>query len=219
MAPDFLDRYSRGNSVCHRLPARLKIVLTLGVILASLCLPIEQWPLHGCLLCLVFAAQSLAKIPLRYLLRRLTLFLPFVLLLAISIPSAQGFQRGWELFFAVLVRSALSFLAGLWLVNVTPFDELLTALRKFGVPLVLIAILAFMYRYLFVVFDELNRMRDARRARSFGRRSWRRELAERAQLVGVLLIRSLERAERVYGAMCARGWNGQIHTLESRPDR
>lgn len=214
MESDFLDRFSRGDTFCHRLSPQLKLALTLAVIAIGLCTPIEHWPLHGVLLCVVFAAQSAAQIPLSYLWHRLVLFFPFVLLLSISIPSAHAFQQGWDLFAAVIVRSTLSFMAGLWLVNVTPFDQILVALRRWHFPLVFVALLAFMYRYLFVVFDELNRMRDARRARSFGRTSrWARWKGE-SQLIGMLLIRSLERAERVYGAMCARGWDGQVRTLD-----
>jgi cobalt/nickel transport system permease protein len=70
-----------------------------------------------------------------------------------------------------------------------------------------------MYRYIFVVFDEFDRMRQARLARSFGRRRGWQEWVTSAQLLGMLLIRSLDRAERVYGAMCARGWDGRVRTL------
>lgn len=219
MSPDFLDRFSRGNTVCHRLPPRFKIGAALAVIVLGLVVPIAHWPIHGCLICIAFAALGLARIPLRYVLHRLGMFLPFVLLLSISVPAAHRFHHGWDLFAALVVRSTLSLLAGLWLVNVTPFDQILSTLRRSGVPVVLIAILAFMYRYLFVVFDELSRMRDARRARSFnGQRGWK-EWRTSAQLIAMLLIRSLERAERVYGAMCARGWDGHVRTIDAPGDR
>jgi len=58
---------------------------------------------------------------------------------------------------------------------------------------------------MFVLLDESQRMRRARLSRTFtGRqaRSWR----TRASVLGQLFIRSGERAERIYGAMCARGW-------------
>jgi cobalt/nickel transport system permease protein len=213
MGHDFLDRYSRGDTFFHRLPARLKIVATFALILTGLWVPLDYWPVHGCLACLIFAAQSVAQIPLAYLGHRLLLFLPFVVLMSIGLPLAESSAANWQWFAAVLVRSTLSFLAGLWLVNVTPFDQLLVGFRRLGMPQVLIAILAFMYRYIFVVFDEFDRMRQARLARSFGRRRGWQEWVTSAQLLGMLLIRSLDRAERVYGAMCARGWDGRVRTL------
>jgi cobalt/nickel transport system permease protein len=214
MGHDFLDRYSRGDTFFHRLPARLKIVATLAVILTALWVPVEYWPVHGCLACLIFSAQSLSGIPLAYLGHRLLLFVPFVILMSIGLPLSDASPASWQWLAGVLVRSTLSFMAGLWLVNVTPFDQLLVGFRRLGLPLILIAILAFMYRYIFVVFDEFARMREARLARSFGRRRFWREWALSAQLLGMLLIRALDRAERVYGAMCARGWDGRVRTLE-----
>jgi cobalt/nickel transport system permease protein len=62
-----------------------------------------------------------------------------------------------------------------------------------------------MYRYLFVLVDEAERMQRARRSRTFTRlrtHAWE----SRASLVGQLFVRSTERAERIYAAMCARGW-------------
>jgi len=215
MGPDFLDRFSRGQTVCHRLPAGLKLAITIAVIATAVITPVRYWPVHGCLACLLFIAHSLAEIPLRYLLHRILYFLPFVLVLAVSLPAGGGS----ELAAGIFVRSVLAFLAGLWLVNVTPYDDLLVTLRRLHVPVLLIALLAFMYRYAFVVFDELGRMREARAARSFGRSVWWRNWGHSAQLLGMLLIRSMNRAERVYGAMCARGWNGEIRTLDHPEDR
>lgn len=211
---DYLDRFSRSQSICHRLPPRGQLLLAFLAILASVSVPVELWPLHGALACLVFVGHTLAGIPLSYLAKRLAVFLPMVLMLSISMPLSQGFARGWEIMAAILIRSTLSFLAGLWLVNVMPFERLLATLRGLWVPEVLVAILAFMYRYLFVLWDELDKMRVARRARTFGEGSLRFRWKTSAQLIGMLLIRAMERAERVHGAMCARGWDGRVRTLD-----
>jgi cobalt/nickel transport system permease protein len=214
MAVDFLDRYSRGTTFCHRLPARLKIVLAFLTIAAALLLPISLWPLHGCLACLVFAALGLAEIPLAYLIRRVLLLLPLVGLMALALPLSRGFSAGWEEAAGILARSIVAFLAALWLVNTTPFDRLLVAFRQLGMPRVFVALLTFTYRYVFLVFDELARMRTAQRARTFGyRRPWA-VWHSTVQLVAMLLIRSLNRAERVHHAMLARGWQGDVRTLD-----
>lgn len=217
MALDFLDRYSRGSTIIHRWPVELKVLLTVAVVAGGLFVPAEAWPLHGLLLCLVFAGLSVAGIPLGYLWHRLLGFWLFAIMLTISIPAGQRFRAGWDLAATILMQSTLGFLAGVWLVNVTPFDKLLYTLRRWGMPRLLVAILAFMYRYSYVIFDELERMRVARRARDFGGNSWWHNWKSNAQLIGMLLVRSLSRAERVHGAMCARGWSGEIHLLEKKP--
>jgi len=91
------------------------------------------------------------------------------------------------------------------LANTTPFSELLPVLRRVRVPALLVTTLALMHRYLFVLADEAERMRRARAARSFTRGrhfAWR----ALATVAGRLFIRASERAERIYAAMCARGW-------------
>ena len=193
----YLDRYSRLDSPCHRLSTELKLGATLVVMLGSLLLPSELWPAQLALSGVVLAALSLAGIPFNYILHRVVRFLPFVMMFCLSI---------W-------LRSTVCFLAAFWLVNTAPFDDILGAMRRFGMPKLIVTLLAFMYRYLFIVFDELHRMQQARQARTFGRISTFRQWSLGAQLVGMLLVRGISRAERVHGAMCARGWDGTIRRL------
>lgn len=214
MPGDFLDRFNRGSTICHRMPAKLKIVLTLAVIVTSLLLPPVQWPAQGCLACLIFVGLSLAEIPVAYLARRIMLFLPLVLMTALAVPLSRGFAGGWETAFAIGFRTLVAFLAALWLVNTTPFDRLLAALCGLGMPRLFAALLSFVYRYIDVLFDELARMKTAERARTFGRPGAWSAWKSTVQIVGLLLIRGLDRAERIHGAMCARGWNGRIRTLD-----
>jgi len=214
MPVEFLDPYSGGQTVCHRLPPRLKLVLTLLVIAIALVVPIEHWPLHVCLALVVFIGLSLAEIPVHYIARRLALFAPMVLCIALSVPASTGFVRGWELAATVGMRAVLSFLAGLWLVNTTRFEQILVAAGRLGFPALLVALLAFMYRYCYVLMDELGRMRTAQRARTFGRRSRWQEWRESTLLIGSLLIRAMNRAERIHGAMCARGFQGKMRPLD-----
>jgi cobalt/nickel transport system permease protein len=213
MAVEFLDRYARGSTVCHRMSARLKIVMTLATILAGIILPISLWPIHGCLACLLFAAHTVAEIPVSYLARRLLIFLPLVGFMALAAPLSHVLHSGWDIAGGIIVRSLLAFLAALWLVNTTPFEKLLEALSRMGMPRIFVSLLAFTYRYVFVIFDELARMRTAQRARTFGGRGPWGVWKSTVQLVAMLLIRSLNRAERVHFAMLARGWQGEARSL------
>ena len=99
------------------------------------------------------------------------------------------------------------------LIVTTPFPAILTALARLRLPSTLVSILAFMYRYLFVLLDELARMRRAKLSRTF-QSHWRTELVLVAQLAGLLFVRAFERAERVYAAKHARGWNGRSHSRD-----
>jgi len=66
-------------------------------------------------------------------------------------------------------------------------------------------LLSFMYRYLFLVEDEILRKKRALDSRSVGKKGWQ-VLKSIANMTGSLFIHSYERAERIYLAMCARGY-------------
>ena len=213
---DYLDRFGRGQSMCHRWPPLAKLFAAVAMILAATCVPITQGPLVGIVACVIFFAHTLARIPLAYVARRMMFFWPSLFLMAISLPLSQAGQAGWLLFVTILVRGTLSFSTALWLVNVMPFDQLLVTLRRLRVPDVLLAILSLMYRFLFVLWNELDRMRTARSARLFRKPSLWSNWRSAAHLVGRLLIRALDRADRIHGAMLARGWDGRTRWIEQR---
>jgi cobalt/nickel transport system permease protein len=151
------------------------------------------------LLLLVAAA---ARLPLRIFPGRLVLLL----------PVAAGIGMLWLVrpegaatFGAALIRATLCLSAMILLANTTSFSEILGVLRRCGIPPLLLTTLALLHRYLFVLLAEADRIRIARQSRTYSRS---KRLAWRI-LGGVaaeLFIRSSERAERVYGAMIARGW-------------
>jgi len=122
-------------------------------------------------------------------------------------------------FVSILIRSWLSVQAAVLLVAITPFPDLVHAFDHLRVPGVLVTIVAFLYRYLFVLTDEVLRLMRARQSRSAavpGRRAggtllWRARTA--GDMVGQLFLRSYERSDRIYNAMLARGYTGQLRTL------
>lgn len=211
---DYPDRSGKARSVCHRLPALVKLFLSVAAVAVGMAIPPQHWPAHGCLFCILFASLSLARVRFLYVVRRLAGFLLVAFLFGIGVPFSQGFRGGWDILAGIIFRGTESFLAGLWLVNVIPFDQLLATLGRCGCPAILLAILAFMYRFIFVLWDELDTMRTARRARTFDRKTAIFRWKNGAHMIGMLLIRALGRSERVYGAMCARGWDGTVRTLD-----
>ncbi len=102
----------------------------------------------------------------------------------------------------------------------TPFPDLLAAMRAIRVPRLLVAIFGLMWRYLFVLVDEALRLLRARASRSGrsdrpglktgGSLAWRGRVA--GGMAGNLFLRAYERSERIYMAMLARGYDGEIRT-------
>lgn len=202
MRYDFLDRYSRLNSPIHRLPAAAKLVFAIALVVVALLLPPSRPTLLSGMAAFLLAVAGLSRIPWRFLLRRLVLLEPFVLcvaLLALFQPSGRG------LFLFLIAKCTLCLLVMVLLSNTTPFSDLLRVLKAAKLPALLVTTLALMYRYVFVLVDEAQRMKRARLSRTFSsRRS--RTWATLATVASQLFIRSSERAERIYAAMCGRGW-------------
>ena len=102
------------------------------------------------------------------------------------------------------------------LIGSTGYYRLCRSLQQLGVPAVFTTQLLFVYRYLFVLIEEAAAMQQARDARSFGRKSY--PLKVWGTLVGQLLIRTFDRAERISRAMLARGFTGRIpEGMSERP--
>jgi cobalt/nickel transport system permease protein len=225
-----LDRYVQGRSPVHRLDPRVKLLATLAFVLAATSIPPRAWLAFSLLTGVAMGTVWLAGMPVTAALKRSLIALPFAGTVALSVPFTRGGQvlwawgiRGWQiqvtaegmlLFIAVVVKSWLSVLISGLLVATTRFPDLLVGLRALGLPGVLVAIVSFTYRYLHVLVAEALRMHTAREARSVGAGGtlrWRVRVL--GGMIGALFIRSYERSERVYAAMLARGYDGQIRAL------
>lgn len=202
MHHDFLDRYARLKSPVHRLPAGAKLGGALCVLVAVLLVPAGKAFWFAPIAAGLFALAVASRVPLPFLLRRLLFMEPFV----IGVALLSWFQPGGPaIFLRLLVRGTLGLFTVLVLANTTPFSEILRVLRAMRIPSILVTSLALMYRYIFVLVDEAQRMSRARASRTFEpdrARLWR----ARAGVVGQLFVRSTERAEKIYAAMSARGW-------------
>ena len=140
--------------------------------------------------------------PLAHTVRRLLvveIFIVGLALLSFLNPAAT------PLVLAAIIKSNLCVFTMLLLTWTTPFVDILEELRRLRLPSVMLTTLALMYRYLPVLGEESRRMQRARASRTF---SGRRHIvwSNLTTIIGQLFIRSAERAERIYLAMCARGW-------------
>lgn len=230
MKHSFIDEYSDLNSFIHRLDPRTKLVASLAFIIAVVLTPANNWRVFGFYFCVVALLLILSRLPPFYVLKRSLVIFPFVLLIAIFIPffkegEVAGSYNIWSwqvsvtysgLFILanVVVKAWLCILALILLSSTTKLADLLKGLGQLGIPRVMILILSFMYRYVFVLADEVMRMQQARDSRNFGGKRLH-QMKTIGSMVGTLFIRSYERGERIYAAMLARGFDGQVRTLQN----
>ncbi len=227
----FNDPYRERDSPLHSLDPRVKVLGAVGYIAGCSLLPPGAWLAYLALFLLLMGLVGGARLGWGFTLRRSFVALPFVLAalaLPFSVPGATVFELpwlGWTVsdlgllrLATVVLRSWLAVQAAILLTATTRFHEILWALRALGLPPVLVGTLGFMYRYLFVLGDEalrLLRARAARSARLPGSQgpplAWQARVA--GGMVGGLFLRSLERSERIYHAMLARGYDGRPRRL------
>ena len=224
------DRYQPGQSPLHRTDPRVKVVVTLALIGGITLTPTRAWPAYPALWTLVAGLGALAGLSAWRMARLGTVALPFMLAavpLLFTVPGPAlvvggGIaisQAGLARFVAILLKSWLSVQVALLLVMTTPFTDLVWALGSLRVPGTLVALIAFMVRYGATLNDEAERLLRARAARSAhaegrpagGTLFWRARVA--GGMVGNLFLRSYERSERIYAAMMARGYTGEMRRL------
>jgi cobalt/nickel transport system permease protein len=202
MRHDFLDRYSRLDSPIHRVSAAVKLVAAFILVVAVVLLPASRPVFLVAIAAVLVAIAALSRVPGRFLVVRVLLLEPFVLGVALLALFQPG---GWRMFLFLVGKCTVCLMVMVLLSNTTPFAELLRVLKRWRMPALLVTTLSLMYRYVFVLVDEAQRMGRARTSRTFtpGRsRAWRTI----STVVSQLFVRSSERAERIYVAMCARGW-------------
>jgi cobalt/nickel transport system permease protein len=190
------------DSPMSRLPAAGKLGVALVVIVGTVTARPSWWGWFAGVSGLLALTVILSRIPCLFLLKRLAWLSPLILSVAL-VNALQPTARGsWAL---LALKSAICLLTVILVSNTTPFSRILHVLRQVRVPGLLISTIALMHRYLFVLTEEAERMRCARASRTFTRRrgaSWH----TLSTVVGQLFVRASERAERIYDAMCARGW-------------
>ena len=211
-------------SPVHRLDPRAKIVGLIAITLVAVSTPVQAWPVFVACFAVLAGVTYLARVRVNDIWRRARFVLPVVLLAALLIPLFRTggetyslgpltlHQEGLETFAAVTAKATIGTVAAVLLGATTTFPSVLRGLEAMRVPRLFILIAAFMYRYLFVIVEEVGRMRAALAARGYQPRS-----ALHAGVLGrvatALFLRTYSRGERVYVAMLARGYNGRMPRL------
>jgi len=219
----FLDRFAKISSPIHRLEPRVKIIVFVGVLLISLSTPPGHFRAFGAYVAVLLTLALVSRVPVSFLAKRASIVLPLVFLMTIFLPffprgteketvallginlSKEGLLLAWN----ICVKSFVGVISLLLLVTTTPFDRLMRAFESLKVPKLFTLLSSFAYRYIFVIVDEAMRMKRAKDLRTF-----KREALPQARsignLIGLLFLRSYERSERIFRAMCARGFQGKF---------
>jgi len=216
-----MDTLATGDSPLHRLDPRAKLMTTLVFIVTVV--SFGKYELSALIPFFIFPLVLIAAggLPLSYILRKVMVVAPFALFIGVFNPlldreilfrlGSIGISGGWVSYFSILMRFMLTVTAALTLIALTGFNTVCLALEKLAVPRPFVVQLLFLYRYIFVLTDEAARLARARSLRVF--ESSGTGFKPFVSLVGQLLLRTLDRAQRVHLAMCCRGFEGHMPIL------
>jgi cobalt/nickel transport system permease protein len=225
MHHDFIDKFSDLNSPIHRFDARFKIILLSALIFLTISFPPERYLAFVLYLLILAISITISKIPIAYILKKSLIIIPFVIMVSLFLPFMKsgavggGYSLGigglkiyhskliilWNL----IIKSYLAIISLILLNATTHFSDLLLGLQKLKIPALFINMLSFFYRYIFIIVDEAERMKRARDSRSY-QGKWLHQAKTIGDMVGMLFLRSFEKGERAYSAMCARGYDGRF---------
>jgi cobalt/nickel transport system permease protein len=214
----------RTQSVVSRLDPRWKLA---SLLLAGGCAAtLHTLPAAGGALLAALLLAFLARLPPRWFLQRLGALAVFLALFTLPLPwLVDDNGPGWVcgpvrfsqhgLAIALLLGAKAVTIVTLFLVvqATTPLEATLKAAHSLRVPGLLVQLGLLSYRYLFVLADELARLRIALRVRGYRNRANRHSYRTAGHVAGTLLVRGYERAERVSQAMRCRGFDGQFRSL------
>lgn len=225
-----LDRYAELDSPIHRLDPRVKWVAALALVVTIVTL--RSWSSLLTAIVGVVLIAWVSRLPVTHILRRLLLILPFAGVAWLLLPFIEPGQmvlrvsvrglfslaityQGLEHAAILSLRAAGAVMVLTILTSTTKFQALVRALRDLKVPSLMVSLLEFTVRYIFVLARELQRMQRARKARGFVPQSifCPHTFRTLGQTIGLLLLRSLDRAERVHQAMLARSLAGSKATM------
>ncbi|NOZ03380.1 MAG: cobalt ECF transporter T component CbiQ [FCB group bacterium] len=213
-----LDALSRQSTPVHKLDPRVKLILVFAFVFI-----IMSFPPYALLALVPFFSFPLwmstaGRIPPRALSWKLLMLAPLAILVGIfnplldstpiQVPFLGTISGGWISLGSIILRFFLSASAGLLLVGTTGPLRISQALQQLKFPKFIGVVFLLIYRYLFILTDEFLRLNQARICRSAKRKAISISLA--GSMMGSVLIRTWDRAERITSAMLLRGFSGTV---------
>lgn len=216
-----LDRLSYQDTCVHRLDPRAKVLATILFLFTVISFP--KYEVISLVPFFLFPVllMTIGEIPVLFIFKKVLIVSPFAIFIGIFNPFLDArtvavlcgipVSAGCISFLSIILKFTLTISAALLLIATTSFPGVCHALRQLGFPPFFTSQLLFLYRYIFVLMEEAIRITRARDMRSFGTRGTGIKVFVR--LIGILFLRTVDRAERIYYAMLCRGFQGDMLSL------
>jgi cobalt/nickel transport system permease protein len=217
------ESFSEGNTFIHRLDPRIKL---LAAFLFSVIISVSNrfFPLFFAFI-MSSALLTAARLPVKIVLPRILFANLFIFLLWIFIPfTIKGepilkmgplviSRQGLLYCLMLTVKSNAIIIILISLTATIPVFTMGRAMNYLGVPAKIANLFIFSYRYIHAILLEYRRLKEAMDIRGFRPKTNLHTYRTYAYLVGMLIVKSHDRAERVHSAMVCRGFQGKFFDL------
>lgn len=214
-----LDDLSRKDTYVHRLHPLVKLLTT--VVYLTVVVSFDRYEISRLLTFIFYPVLifALAEIPVAPILKRILLIEPIIIGIGILNPifdhqlvtfCGVEFSRGWITLLSIIIKSGLTVTSAILLVATTGMDKLAEAMRMLKIPRIFVMQLLLTYRYITVMIEEVAKTLRAYSLRAPNQKGIHRSVW--GSLSGQLILRTFDRAERVYQSMCLRGYTGEYNT-------
>lgn len=216
----YIDELSEKSTIIHGLNPLAKLIVTIAFILCVMSFSKYNIISFIPFVLYIIVIFSIGQIPYGFILKRALCTLPFILGISIfniifdtnkyikiyNIPITMGMISSLSL----IIRTLLCVSAGLLFIATTGIENLSIALRMLRVPKIFTLQIVLTYRYIVVLIESLSNTWNAYKLRAPNQKginfnAW-------GSFIGHILIRSFDKAQRVYSAMILRGFNGEYNT-------
>jgi len=204
-----IDQYAKGSTLFGFDP-RVKLICTIVFVVAvAMFRQIEAIIVAGIF---VLGLVLASRIPLKHFAINYAMALVFIAFAAFTMLITSGPENALLIF----LRISVSVMALLLLVTTTPFFKMIKAFRALHMPKLLANMIMFTYRFIFLLIDEMERMRLARKARGYSRGKNlldKKAFETISATIGMVFVRSNIRANNIYDALLSRGYTGEIKSF------
>ena len=204
-----IDELGDKHTILHRIDSSIKIIVTIIYVIRVLSM--KQFIISDiiCIVLYPLILFKLGKVPVKFIFKKVLFVLPIIIgLSAINLIIDFSYL---EIYFSVLLifKCTFALVGALLLIATTGINNLAFGLKKLKIPNILIMQILMLHRYIILMMEECYRVKSAYELRTLGEKSM--TMKDYGQIIGQMLLKTIDRSEKVYEAMKLRGFEGDLY--------
>ena len=204
-----IDELGDKHTILHRIDSSIKIIVTIIYVIKVLSM--KQFTISdiACIVLYPLILFKLGKVPVKFIFKKVLFVLPIIIgLSAINLIIDFSYL---EIYFSVLLifKCIFTLVGALLLMVTTGINNLAFGLKKLKIPNILIMQILMLHRYIILMMEECYRVKSAYELRTLGEKSM--TMKDYGQIIGQMLLKTIDRSEKVYEAMKLRGFEGDLY--------